>query len=117
LHIHRGDLAVAYSLFLLPPDSVPANPPYKVWFSTWSEDKTQIEWSSTRPAADSMAKWAIGVRVVGAAEDVPAGSTLLVAGIKDDPPPPFVPVSKINADGFEKAFTDVYGSPKGFDHP
>ena len=104
---------MTYSLYLLTVDSVPADPPYKVWFSTWSEDLARIEWTTVRPGAqDRGAKWVVIAPVAGA--PVPPGATLLLGDLKDDPPPPFLQATKIESVGFKSAFLEVAGTPKGF---
>jgi len=75
-----------YRYFMIPYTSVPMDPPYTVWFATWTKDPTTATWSTERPDAALTASttWAVGVT----AGDIPAEGTLLGTATKDPPPPP-----------------------------
>lgn len=84
-----------YKYFLIPFENVPANPPYQVWYATWSKTPPLLEPGMNPPM------------VVGATlEELPAGATLLDSGSKDPLPPPPPPPPGFHELDYQKAVTD-----------
>jgi hypothetical protein len=111
---------MAYSVFLVSLDSIPVDPPYELWFSAWSDDKSQLKWTKSRPQSQDLdAPWVIGAHVSNSftPPPVPAGTTELARGIKDVPPPPFLQAKDIRTDGFNSAFVKALGLSKSFSAP
>ncbi len=91
----------SYQYFTIPISSVPATPPYTVWFATWSADQSSFVWSATRPSGAGTTP----TYVCGATEDTaPTDSTVIVQNSAKciDPPPLAVP-STISASDFTTA--------------
>jgi hypothetical protein len=105
---------MGHSYSLLPFDSVPVNPPYKAWFATWSNDRSKLDWSETRPGTppDSGAAWVI---CVSGGEDAPAGAKILAKGLKDVPPPPLL-ATAIAIKGLERAFQEAFDTTVARDY-
>jgi hypothetical protein len=99
---------MGHSYSLLPFDSVPATPSYKAWFAAWSNDRSKLDWTATRPstAPDSSAAWVI---CVSDGEGVPPGAKILAKGLKDVPPPPLL-ATAIASKGLEQAFREAFDS-------
>jgi hypothetical protein len=95
MQFHREEvfaMSDKYQYFTIPIASVPASPPYTVWFATWSAAQSRYEWSQTRPAG--AATGTTTTWVCGATENgVPAGATVIIPASAKciDPPPLLVP--------------------------
>lgn len=94
-----------YRYFTIPLASVPKNPTYRVWFSTWLPNRSKMIWSDKRPdTLDAAGTW-----VVGATDgsDVPADATVIVQdAIKCIPPPPLtLPASTTSSADIQTALT------------
>lgn len=77
-----------YTFFTIPFELVPSDPPYRVWFASWSRTVPELKTNEPRPF------------VVGATRgELPQSATVLGTGLKDrpeeeaPPPPPAVPTT------------------------
>jgi hypothetical protein len=94
-----------YKYFMIPFASVPQNPTYKVWFSTWMPKRSEYIWSESRPdPATTTTTW-----VVGATDDsdLPVDATGIIANSVKCIPPPILasPTDIKNANDFRTAVT------------
>src|SRR6187402_1539686 len=67
-----------HQYFVIPFENVSEEPPYTVWFATWSRERPVVGPGMAPPMV-------VGVTT---AEELPDGATLLASGSKDPPPPP-----------------------------
>lgn len=76
-----------YRYFTIPFASVPQNPTYRVWYSTWLPERSQYIWSERRPhtTTNGVTTWVVGA-TDGA--DVPADATVIGQNDLKCPPPP-----------------------------
>lgn len=94
-----------YCYFTIPLASVPQNPAYRVWYSTWLPERSQYIWTDRRPGTTSNGAptW-----VVGAIEttDPPVGATVIVQNsVKCLPPPPLTLPSNATSTDVQTALT------------
>lgn len=85
--------------FLIPYGAVPVRPTFKIWSSTWSEERPVLEPSSTNTL------------LVGYTDGtLPEGATLLLISSKDPPPPPPPPTATANQDfsSYQQDFEDWF---------
>lgn len=83
--------------FLIPYGAVPVRPTFKIWSSTWSEERPVLETTST------------STLLVGYTEgELPDGATLLASSSKDPPPPPPPPTVTATGDlsAYQQSFED-----------
>jgi hypothetical protein len=94
-----------YRYFTIPLASVPKNPTYRVWFSTWLANRSEYIWSEKRPdPSDPTTTWVVGATDNG---DVPADATVIIQdSIKCIPPPPLaLPSNATSPADFQTALT------------
>jgi hypothetical protein len=93
-----------YQYFTLPLASVPQQPSYRVWFSSWLPHCSDCVWSERRPNAADATAWAVGATEDN---DVPADATVIIPdAIKCIPPPPLaLPSRTPSAADFQSALT------------
>jgi hypothetical protein len=76
-----------YRYFVIPLASVPQNPTYRVWYSTWLPERSEYVWSERRPVdtSNETTTWVVGA-TDGA--DVPPDATVIIQNSVKCPPPP-----------------------------
>jgi hypothetical protein len=84
-----------YKVFLIPFESVPADPPYAAWFATWSRERPKLEPGMNVPMV-------VGVTTQ---ELLPIGAVLLTDGTKDPQPPPPPPPPDYSMVDYQKSVT------------
>ena len=99
-------MSQSYRYFLIPFTSVPQDPPYTVWYATWSTERPAIAPDTT------IVPWAIGVI---ADAELPNGAESMGDLTKDPPPPPPLMISPTNAilSDYMKAFTQSLAAKGG----
>jgi hypothetical protein len=96
-----------FKYFMIPSTAVPPDPPYRVWYATWtSTSPTDVDSGSTGPM------------VIGGTSDerLPEGATLIATTSKDPPPPPLAP-PPLAGDAFtsyQKEFDSWLSGRRGF---
>ena len=95
-----------HKYFMIPFESVPADPSYTAWFATWSRERPVVGPGMAPPMV-------VGVT---SAETLPPGATLLAEGSKDPPPPPPPPSAAIvNEADFQRAVDQLLTGDRGED--
>jgi hypothetical protein len=92
-----------YKVFLIPFEKLPENPGYTVLFSTWTQQRPQIDPTLTPPPPFPMV---LGIIADG---EVPSGATQLYSGDKDPLPPPPPPPPSLTLKSFGDAFNTLLG--------
>src|SRR5262249_45805522 len=101
----QGGLRVprSYTYFAIPFDRIPVDPPYQVWFTSWSEVQPPLgEDTALGPGANKPPPLPF---VVGATTgSLPRGATVLGKGRldRDRPPPPLPSPSEASAADYQE---------------